>query len=125
MDITTFIAQFLGYFLVLIGGVMLLRRKVVEGGMRNALKNRGTLFIVGILDLAVGILLIMAHPSWESLTDKAISTLSWFLLIQGVFYMVATQKQIKGIIKFIHVESVYYTVSLAYVVVGASLIFAM
>ena len=125
MDITTFIAQFMGYFLVLVGGAMLLKRKTVEVGIRNVLKNKGSLMLVGVVEMAAGLLLILAHPSWVTLTDKAVSTLSWFLLLEGVFYMTVSQKKVKGIIKFIHTESVYYTLSLAYVVVGAVLVFGM
>ncbi len=102
---------------------MLLKRNTVEVGIRSALKNKGTLYVMGGVEIAVGIVLILAHPSWETLTDKAVSLLSWFLLIEGIFYLVANQKQIKGIIKFIHRESVYYTISLAFVVVGAVLVF--
>jgi len=123
MDITTFVAQFLGYFLVLFGGAMLLKRNTVEVGLRSALKNKGTLYFMGAVEIAVGLLLILAHPSWDSLTDKAVSLLSWFLLLEGIFYLVANQKQVKSIIKFIHRESVYYTISLAFVVVGAVLVF--
>ncbi len=123
MDITTFVAQFMGYFLVLFGGAMLLKRNTVEVGLRSALKNKGTLYFMGAVEIAVGLLLILAHPSWDSLTDKAVSLLSWFLLLEGIFYLVANQKQVKSIIKFIHRESVYYTISLAFVVVGAVLVF--
>lgn len=122
MDITSFIAQFMGYFLVLMGGVSILRRGAVERGIRNVLRNRGTMLMIGLIDTVMGLLLILAHPSWESVTDKAVSILSWFLLIEGVFYMGASQKQVKGILRFLHIESVYYTLALAYVVVGAALI---
>jgi hypothetical protein len=122
MDITTFIAQFLGYFLVLMGGVSLLRRSAVDRGMRNVLKNRGTLLMIGLIDTVAGLLLILAHPSWVTLVDKAVSILSWFLLIEGIFYMTASQQQIKGVLKFLHRESVYYSGALCFVVVGAALV---
>lgn len=125
MDITTFVAQFLGYFLVLVGGGMLLKRKTVEAAIKNAVKNKGTLYIVGVGEIALGLLLILAHSSWVTLTDKAISALSWFLLVEGLFFMVASQKQVRGILKFIHLDMVYYSISLAYVVVGAVLVFGM
>jgi hypothetical protein len=125
MDITTFIAQFLGYFLVLFGGAMLLKRNTVEVGIRSALKNKGTLYFMGAVEVAAGLLLILSHSSWATLTDKAVSLLSWFLLIEGVFYLMASQKMIKGVIKFIHIESIYYTISFAFVVVGAILVLGM
>ena len=125
MDITTFIAQFLGYFLVLVGGGMLLKRKTVEAAIKNAVKNKGTLYIVGLIEIGAGLLLVLSHSSWVTLTDKAISALSWFLLIEGMFFMLASQKQVRGILKFIHLDMVYYSISLAYVVVGAVLVLGM
>ena len=125
MDITSFIAQFLGYFLVLVGGGMLLKRKTVEVSIKNVIKNKGSLYLIGVLEIGAGLLLILSHPSWVTLTDKAISALSWFLLIEGLFFMVASQKQVKEILKFIHLDMVYYSISLAYVVVGAVLVLGM
>ena len=125
MDITTFIAQFMGYFLVLVGGGMLLKRKTIEAAIKNALKNKGTLYLIGVGEIALGLLLVLSHSSWVTLTDKAVSALSWFLLVEGLFFMAASQKQIKGILKFIHVDMVYYSISLAYVVVGAVLVLGM
>lgn len=122
MEITTFIAQFMGYFLAVVGGSMLLKRKTVEYALRNALRNRGTMYVVGLLEVAGGILLVLAHPSWITLLDKTVSTLAWFLLLEGVFYLIATQKQIMGVLRFLHREMVYYVIALAYVVVGTALI---
>lgn len=122
MEITTFIAQFLGYFIAIMGATMLLKRRIVEKGLRDVLRNRGTLYVVGLLEMAAGILLVLAHPSWETTLDKVISALSWFLLIEGVFYILASQKQIISILRFVHREMVYYTIAWASVVAGASLV---
>lgn len=122
MEITAFIAQFMGYFLVVVGGAMLLKRPTVDAAMRNAAKNRGTMFVMGLIEVAAGVLLILAHPAWDTLLDKAISVLSWFLLLEGIFYLVAKERQIMKILRFFHNESVYYSLSLAFVVVGAALL---
>lgn len=122
MDITAFVAQFLGYFLVVAGGAMLIKRATVEVAIRNVVKNRGTMFVLGLMQIAGGLLLILAHPAWDTLLDKAISVLSWFLLLEGVFYLVAKERQIMKILRFFHNESIYYSISLAFVVVGAALL---
>lgn len=112
----------MGYFLVIVGGAMLLKRATVDAAIRNASKNRGTMFLLGLSEIAGGILLVLAHPAWDTLLDKAISLLSWFILIEGVFYVIAKEKQIMKIIRFFHNESVYYSISLAFVVVGAAML---
>jgi len=122
MDITLFIAQFMGYFLAIVGATMLLKRKIAEDAIKSALKNRGTMYVLGLLEVAAGILLVLAHPSWDTLMDKSVSLLAWFLLLEGVFYLIATQKQAMMILKFFHREMVYYVIAFAYVVVGAGLV---
>ena len=122
MDITIFTAQFMGYFLAIVGGTMLVKRRTVEKALRNALRNRGTMYVVGLLEVAGGLLLVLAHPQWDTLLDKSVSVLAWFLLFEGIFYLLATQKQIMGILRFTHSEIVYYAVALAYIIVGAALI---
>lgn len=122
MEITSFIAQFMGWFLAVIGGVMLLKRKTVERAIKDASKERGTMLVLGSIQVAVGILLLMVHSSWDTLVDKAVSLLTWFLLIEGLFYMAAKERSIQGVLRFVHTESVYYSMSLAFVVVGVALL---
>jgi hypothetical protein len=122
MEITTFIAQFMGWFLVVVGAAMLLKRATVENAMRNAAKNRGTMFVVGLVQVGVGILLVLSHSSWVTLLDKTVSVLSWFILLEGVFYLIAKERQIMKMLRFTHTESVYYTVSFAFVVVGVAML---
>lgn len=112
----------MGYFIAIMGGVMLLKRGVVEKGLRDAMRNRGTLYVIGLLEMAGGILLILSHPSWETRLDQVVSALSWFLLIEGIFYIGASQKQVMQILRFVHREMVYYTIAWACVVAGASLV---
>ncbi len=112
----------MGWFLAVIGGVMLLKRQTVDRAIRGASRERGTMLVLGTAQVAVGILLIMVHSSWDTLVDKAVSILSWFLLIEGLFYMAAKERSIQSVLRFFHTESVYYSISLAFVVVGVALI---
>jgi uncharacterized membrane protein len=122
MDITLFIAQFMGWFMAVIGGVMLLKRQTVDRAIRGAAKERGTMLVLGLFEVAVAILLLLVHSSWDTLLDKAVSILSWFLLLEGLFYMAAKERSIQAVLRFIHTESVYYSMSLAFIVVGVALI---
>jgi hypothetical protein len=124
MEITMLIAQFMGYFLAIVGGTMLLKRKTVELALRNVMKNRGTMYMLGLIEVAGGLLLVLAHPTWTTVLDKTVSVLAWFLLLEGVFYISASQKEIMGLLRFFHSEMVYYVIAFAYVAVGGALILA-
>lgn len=112
----------MGWFLAVVGGIMLLKRPTVDRAIRGAAKERGTMLVLGIFQIAVGIIFVLVHPSWETLLDKAISLLSWFLILEGAFYMAAKERSIQSVLRFIHTESVYYALSLAFVVVGAAFV---
>lgn len=112
----------MGWFLAVLGGVLLLKRQAVDRAISGAAKERGTMLVLGTLQIAAGILLIMVHSSWDTLIDKAVSLLSWFVLIEGVFYVAAKERSIQAVLRFIHTESVYYSMSLAFIVVGVALV---
>ncbi|MCH8050154.1 hypothetical protein IIB51_02005 [Patescibacteria group bacterium] len=124
MENTALLAQFLGLFSVILALSMLIRRKMVVHIMKGVLKNRATTYLIGMLEVIGGLLLVLNHAVWDSALTTAISVLGWLLLIEGVFYLFATQKFIKSIVKILDNYKAYYISSLLYFIFGVYLVYA-
>ncbi|MCH8889215.1 hypothetical protein IID26_02210 [Patescibacteria group bacterium] len=124
MENTALLAQFLGLFSVILALSMLIRRKMVVHIMKGVLKNRATTYLIGMLEVIGGLLLVLNHAVWDSALTTAISVLGWLLLIEGVFYLFATQKFIKSIVKILDNYKAYYISSILYFIFGVYLVYA-
>ena len=124
MENTALLAQFLGLFSVILALSMLAQRKMVVHIMKDVLKNRSTTYLIGMLEVVGGLLLVLNHAVWDSALTTAISVLGWLLLIEGVFYLFATQKFIKSIVKILDNYKAYYISSILYFIFGVYLVYA-
>ena len=124
MENTALLAQFLGLFSVILALSMLAQRKMVVHIMKDVLKNRSTTYLIGMLEVVGGLLLVLNHAVWDSALTTAISVLGWLLLIEGVFYLFATQKFIKSIVKILDNYKAYYISSVLYFIFGVYLVYA-
>lgn len=123
MEQTLFLAQFLGTFSIILAVVIILRRKLVVHVVEDFLKNRTLAFVVGILEVVAGLLLVLNHSAWNGTLETAISVLGWLLLLEGLFYLFATKKILRGFVKHLDNVSAYYFFAVLYLLFGVYLVY--
>jgi len=124
MENTALLAQFLGLFSIILALSMLERRKMVVHIMKDVLKDRTLTYIIGILEVAGGLLLVLNHTLFGDTLTTVVSVFGWLFLLEGVFYLFATQKLIRSFIRVLDNYHWYYLSSVLYFVVGIYLVFA-
>lgn len=122
--ITIFLAQFFGLFLLGAGVSMLVQKDMIRSILNEVYSNRALVYVIGIFEVACGILLVLIHNHWSSILGVSLVTLmSWILLIEGGFYASASKSAVESFRKWIHHENVYIWVSVGYLVLGGYLTF--
>ena len=124
MENTALLAQFLGLFSIILALSMLVRRKMVVHILKDVLKNRAFSYIIGIFEVAGGLLLVLNHTLFGDTLTTVVSVFGWLFLLEGVFYLFATQKFIKSFIRTLHNYRGYYLISAIYLVIGIYLVYA-
>jgi len=81
-------------------------------------------YIIGILELAGGILIIISHSVWSSLLASSVSFLGWLILLEGLLYIFSPQKTLGKLGVFFHNDKIYFVVAFSYLVLGAYLMWA-
>jgi hypothetical protein len=84
MATSIFLAKLLGPILVLAAVAMLMNRKSLDAVAREFLNSPTLLFLLGFLDFAAGLAIVLTHNVWVADWRVIITLLGWLLLIRGV-----------------------------------------
>jgi len=123
MENTLFLAQLLGSFSIVLSVAIILRRKLVVHVIKEFLSNRTLSFVVGILEVAAGLAVILNHSTWNGTLETVISVFGWLLLAEGIFYLFATKNILRKFIRWMDNVSAYYFFALLYLVLGIYLVY--
>jgi len=124
MENTLFLAQFLGLFSIIFSVAIIMRRKMIVHVLRDFLKDRTLAFVVGVFEMAAGLLLVLNLSSWNGTLEIVISLLGWAFLLEGIFYLFARQKTMQKLISALDNVSAYYFFALLYLFLGIYLVLA-
>ena len=84
MQAPIFLAKLMGPILALAGLAMLVNRKGLEALAEDFLRNRALFFLLGLIDFAVGLAIVLTHNVWVADWRIIITLLGWLLLARGV-----------------------------------------
>ena len=83
MPTSIFLAKLIGPVVALAGLAMLVNRKELEALVQEFLRSRALLFLLGLLDVAIGLAIVLTHNVWVADWCIIITLLGWLLLGRG------------------------------------------
>lgn len=83
--ITYFLASLLGWYFVILGLLLILRRDIVVNAMRDLIGQPALMFFVGVITLMIGLLMALSHNIWVMSWPVIITIFAWLILIGGLF----------------------------------------
>ena len=84
MQTSIFLAKLMGPILALAGLAMLINRKGLDALAEEFLRSRALFFLLGLIDFAVGLAIVLTHNVWVADWRIIITLLGWLLLARGV-----------------------------------------
>lgn len=84
MDLSIFLAKWLGIYFLIIAAIWLLRKQEFEREVERMTSNTSLLVLMGILQLLVGLAIVISHPIAEFSWRGLITLFGYFALIQGI-----------------------------------------
>ncbi|KTC79163.1 DUF308 domain-containing protein [Legionella cherrii] len=82
---TNFLAAVLGWYLVIVSLLLLIRREIVVTAMRELMGQRAVMLVVGIITLIIGLLMVISHNVWVMGWPVIVTIFAWLILIGGLF----------------------------------------
>lgn len=84
MDVSIFLAKFIGLYCVIIGLVMLIKQKFLHFMIKDVGRSHFNMFIVALITLLFGIPLIICHNVWVKDWPVVITVFGWLCFIAGI-----------------------------------------
>jgi hypothetical protein len=87
MQTSIFLAKLIGPILLVAGVAMLVNRKEMDALAQEFLRSRALLLLLGLIDLAIGLAIVLTHNVWLADWRLIITLLGWLLLVRGAVRM--------------------------------------
>jgi uncharacterized membrane protein HdeD (DUF308 family) len=82
--ITVFLGTILGWYFLIMGLFLIIRRDVVISAMKNVVDQPGLLLVIAFITLIIGLMMIATHNVWVWDWPVIITLIGWFALIRGI-----------------------------------------
>lgn len=84
MEVTIFLARFLGLYFLIYALILLLRKNQMEITAKEFMSSDALIALAGSINLALGLAIIFAHPNFESNWTVVINVMALLMIIFGV-----------------------------------------
>ena len=117
-----FLAQLFGIYFVVVGAIVLVRRKSMMPTVNDLAHNRPLLFTIALIELVAGIALVLVYPTLSWTLEGLIALIGWMLLVEAIFYLALPSKYVQRFVRSFHTPGWYVGGGLLSVVMGLYLI---
>ncbi len=94
-----FLAKLLGLYFIIMGGIILIRRKAVMPTINDLLANRALLLVIGVAEIAAGLAIVIANSALSLDVVGLISLIGYIMIIEGIIYLAAPLKMIQKLVR--------------------------
>lgn len=120
MDTTIFLAKLIGIFCLVMGFSMFKREMMMEV-FRELSRQRALSYAIGVWMLIVGLLIVLVHTTWETITASIITIFGWSVLLEAMVFLFASKEKVSKYLNTLENNNVYYAIAAGYMVLGAYL----
>jgi putative exporter of polyketide antibiotics len=120
---TIFLSKLIGLYCIVIALSMMTRRQATLETVTALLQNRPMLLIVGIITLAAGLAVVLAHNIWSGGALAVVVTLvGWIALIKSLFFLfMPPEMEARLFLRHLHYQQLFYLYGTISLVLGAYL----
>ena len=107
---TLFLSRLIGLYCILVALSMMSRRQATVEAVTALLQNPSLMFIVGVITLAAGLAMVLAHNIWSGGALAVVVTLvGWITLIKSLFFLFLPPEMEAGFfLRQLHYQELFY-----------------
>ena len=122
MDISIFLAQFFGWYMIIIGIIILVRRRAFLEELLKEIEDKGFLLLSGYLTLFLGLGMVILHNIWIGDWRVIITILGWLTLLKGILLIAFSKEYLKFVLPFTKNPGLIRMLTFIIIPLGAGLI---
>ncbi len=89
------LSQLLGIYFILIGGIVLYRRRAVMPAIRQLVANRPLLLVIALAEILAGLAIVLTYPLVSVSVNGLISIIGYMLIVEGIIYLSMPYKRVQ------------------------------
>ncbi len=123
---TLFLSRLIGLYCILVAISMITRKQTTLELVTALLHNLSMIFIVGVITLAAGLAMVLAHNVWSGGALVVVVTLvGWITLIKSLFFLFLPPEMEAGLfLGQLHYQQLFYVYTGVSLVLGIYLTYA-
>lgn len=94
-----FIAKLLGLYLVIVGVLVLARKRSLLPGIMEIAKSRALTLVLGALEIGAGLAIVITFNEVSMTPAGIISLIGYMMVIEGVVYLALPLKSIQKLVR--------------------------
>lgn len=94
-----FIAKVLGLYLIIMGAIVLFKKRSVMPAVADIARNRALTLVLGALELVAGLALIVVYQEVSVSPVGLISLIGYIMVIEGVVYLALPTRRIQKMVR--------------------------
>ena len=120
---TIFLSRLIGLYCIVVALSMMTRRQATVETVTALLQNPSMMLIVGIITLAAGLAVVVAHNIWSGGALAVVVTLvGWITLIKSLFFLFLPPEMEAGLfLRQLHYQQLFYLYGAFSLVLGVYL----
>ncbi len=122
---TVFLSRLLGLYCILAAISMMIRKESIIETVKALLHDSPLMFIVGILTLATGLAMVLAHNVWSGGTAVVVTLVGWITLAKGLLFLfLPPALEADLFLSTLHYEKLFYVYMTISLVLGLYMTYA-
>ncbi len=97
MEIT--LQQLLGLYFVIIGAIVLYRRKSIMPALTQIVANRPLLLVIALIELAAGLAVVLTNPNVTPDAAGLVSLIGWMLIVEAIIYLAMPYRSVQKMLR--------------------------
>jgi uncharacterized membrane protein HdeD (DUF308 family) len=94
-----FIAKLFGLYLIIMGALVLTKKKSVMPAVMDIVKNRALMLLLGALELAAGLAIVLVFQEVSMSPVGLIALIGYMMIIEGIVYLALPMKQVQKMVR--------------------------
>ncbi|MHB1087124.1 MAG: hypothetical protein ACYCZ0_05245 [Minisyncoccota bacterium] len=115
------LAQLLGLYFIIVGVIVLYRRRSIMPALSQLVANRALLLVIALVEILAGLSVILTYPTIEPSVEGVIAVIGWVLAIEGVLYLAMPFRVVQRFVRKFNNETWYGTGGAVAVLLGGYL----
>jgi len=122
MDLSLFFAKLFGFYFLIVGIIVLLRRDEFIPAIRGFIKEQPLLICVAFIEIIAGLAILLTHHILTPDFRMAITLIGYWIVVEGILYLLLSKKVMAKLIRVFNKPSMYVASGIICIVFGGWLL---